>query len=182
MHIKTVSSDCDLFGIKQLQEENLRRNLRPDEALGEGFVTAVYDLPFLKLMNSYAPSIIATDGDKVIGYALVVLREIYGRHQLLNEMIDVIDGIVYKQTPLKEQKYVICGQLCVKKGYRGHGLSQKMYDRFKEVMSDRYDLCVTDVARENVRSLRAHVKAGFEVIGEVIYESVAFDVVAWHWT
>jgi hypothetical protein len=179
--IRTVSSDCDLAGIKKLQEENLRKNLSPEEALREGFVTAVYDLPFLKLMHSYAPSIISTDGDEVVGYALVVLRDIYGSHQLLDEMIDVADVIVYKQTPLKERNYVVCGQLCVKKGYRGFGLAQKMYGCLKAVMGGRFDLCVTDVARENVRSLRAHEKAGFEVIGEVVYESVEFDVVAWHW-
>jgi len=51
----------EINSIKSLQNENLKGNLPGNDAVQEGFVTAVYDLEFLRFMNDIEPSIVAID-------------------------------------------------------------------------------------------------------------------------
>lgn len=73
IEIKTVTDFTELAGIQKLQQENLKKQLDKEEAASEGFVTAEYFLAFLESMHRAGPSIIAKDGDAVVGYALVEL-------------------------------------------------------------------------------------------------------------
>lgn len=180
--IKRVTDLSELVGIKKLQQENLKKNLNPDEAATEGFVTAEYSLEFLETMHRASPSIIAKDGDKVIGYALVALESIRHHHDLLAYLFNTVDKSMYNNLTLKDSRYVIAGQLCVAKNYRGLGLARKMYQHYRACLSGSYDYCITDVAQENPRSLKTHVKSGFQVIDTLTYEGKAWDIVLWDWT
>ena len=62
---------------------------------------------------------------------------------------------------------MVVGQLCVAKNYRGLGLVQQMYQHFKKSLSGEYDYCITDVAENNPRSLKVHLKTGFQVINTI---------------
>jgi RimJ/RimL family protein N-acetyltransferase len=46
------------------------------------------------------------------------------------------------------------------------GLVERLYAEHRRRMSPHFDLMITDIDRENPRSLRAHERAGFEVIDE----------------
>ena len=83
---------------------------------------------------------------------------------------------------MADQPYVVVGQLCVGAGYRGLGLVKRMYDHFRELIHDRFDYAVTDVATANPRSLKAHLKAGFQVISTLSYGGEYWDIVLWDWT
>ena len=179
--IKLVETEEELQGIRDLQEANLSTNLSAEEAAAEGFVTASYTLDFLRTMHRSHPSVIAKDGDKVVGYALVATQEIRAHHDLLAGLFHEIDAIVYEGHPLKERNYVVVGQLCVGKGYRAMGLATKMYLFYREVLQDKYDSCLTDVVQSNQRSLRAHEKTGFIVVGTLEYGGVGWDIVMWPW-
>lgn len=76
IEIKTVTDFTELAGIQKLQQENLKKQLDKEEAASEGFVTAEYSLAFLESMYRAGPSIIAKDGDTVVGYALVELSRL----------------------------------------------------------------------------------------------------------
>lgn len=182
IEIKTVTEHTELAGIQQLQQVNLKKKLDPGEATSEGFVTAEYSIDFLETMHAASPSIIAKDGDEVVGYALVALTAIRDHHDLLADLFNVIDRTLYHGLLLKDAKYVIVGQLCVAKNYRGMGLVDQMYGHFKKCLSNRYDYCITDVASENTRSLKAHQKAGFQVIDSLSYGGISWDIVLWDWT
>ena len=41
----------------------------------------------LQAMNSASPSIIAKDGDKVVGYALVATKDIRNGHDLIQKLV-----------------------------------------------------------------------------------------------
>lgn len=179
--IKLVDQDMELQGIRDLQEANLPKNLSPEEAAEEGFVTAAYTVDFLRTMHEAHPSVIAKDGDRVVGYALVATQAVRHRHDLLNGLFNEIDRIIYKGRPIKERNYVVVGQLCVGKGYRAMGLAKKMYDHYRDRLSHEFDSCLTDVVQSNVRSLRAHEKTGFQVVGTLEYGGVGWDVVMWDW-
>jgi GNAT superfamily N-acetyltransferase len=181
IHIKLVESEEELQGIRDLQEANLSTNLSREEAATEGFVTAAYTLDFLRTMHRAHPSVIAKDGDRVVGYALVATQAVRAQHKLLAGLFDEIDAIIYQGRPLSERNYVVVGQLCVGKGYRAMGLARAMYECYRDALRDTYDSCLTDVVQSNIRSLRAHEKTGFVVVGTLEYGGVGWDVVMWDW-
>ena len=47
--------------------------------------------------------------------------------------------------------------------------------------SARYKYCVTDVDEKNPRSVKSHLKTGFEILGKIAYGGNRFYVVIWDW-
>ena len=182
IEIKLVTDQKELEGIRQLQEDNLKKNLSSEEAETEGFVTAEYSLEFLETLHKLSPSAIAKDGDRVVGYALVSPKEIRHQHDLLSDLFNNIDKIVYRDKTLMNTRYVAVGQICLAKGYRGIGLVNQMYQLFKTSLSHTYDYCLTDIAASNPRSLKAHIKIGFQVVDQLVYGGITWDIVLWDWT
>jgi len=180
--IKRVSENWEIEGIKALQEENRITNISKEEREKEGFVTASYSIELLKNMDDFEPSVIACQGNKVVGYAMVTVKELYGEHALLDGLFDAIEKMEYKGKPLGLAKVVLVGQLCIAKPFRGQGLVDKMYQYFKECLVDKYDYCITDISEANARSLRAHEKCGFKIINTLVYEEVRWHIVLWDWT
>src|SRR5580658_2806297 len=65
--ITRVGTRAQLEGILALHTANLRRNLSAEEIRTQGFVSAEYTREFLERMHAASPSIIAVDGDTVVG-------------------------------------------------------------------------------------------------------------------
>ena len=181
VHIGLTETVADLEGILQLQHENLKTGLTPEEARREGFTTAVYTLDYLREMHRLHPSVVARSGDRVVGYALVTLPDLRHGHPLLEDLFRQLDRVRFRGRLLSEAGYVVVGQLCVGKAYRGMGLAQGMYGRFRECLSDRYAFCACDVDRENPRSLKAHLRTGFEVVDTLAYGGALWDMLVWDW-
>jgi ribosomal protein S18 acetylase RimI-like enzyme len=181
IRIKLVSELSELEGIKTLQEENLKKNLTVEEAEAQGFVTAEYSINFLQTLHEQSPSVIAIDGNKVVGYALVALKSIRHQHDLLSDLFGSIDKIEYSNRLLKYSNYVVVGQLCVAKDYRGQGLVQQMYQQFKTSLFLKFDYCLTDIAENNPRSLKSHLKTGFRIVDTLHYGGIDWNIVLWDW-
>ena len=92
-----------------------------------------------------------------------------------------IDQLDFEGESLEGVNYIVVGQLCVAKGYRGIGLVSQLYGRFREAMRDRYRYAITDVARANRRSLEVHRKTGFQVIHSISFDGLEWDVLLWDW-
>lgn len=176
-----AAADADLEGIRLLQQENLRGRIPEEEALREGFTTAVYTLDFLREMHACHPSVVAKADGRVVGYALVTFPELRDGHPLLNDLFGKLDTIRFRGRLLREAGYVVVGQLCVARGYRGIGLVQAMYALFRERLSGCFAYCACDVDRENPRSLKAHRRTGFEVVDTLAYGGAMWDVLVWDW-
>ena len=181
VEVTRVSRPDEIMGIRDLQALNLKQNITADEAIDQGFLTAAYTIEYLEEMNAASPSIIAKDGDKVVGYALVATKDIRKGHDLIEGLFDAIDACEYNGKSLEDINYVVVGQLCVAKEYRGQDLVQKLYGHFRDCLSNEFTYLVTDVAQANVRSLKAHKKRGFKVINELIYGGFGWDIVLWDW-
>ena len=179
--VTRVSSPNEIIGIRDLQALNLKQNITAEEAIEQGFLTAAYTIEYLQEMNVSSPSIIAKDGDKVVGYALVATKDIRKGHDLIEGLFDAIDACEYNRKLLRDVNYVVVGQLCVAKEYRGQDLVQKLYGHFRDCLSNEFTYLVTDVAKANVRSLKAHKKRGFQVINELTYGGFGWDIVLWDW-
>ena len=182
VQINRVKDKNELQEILDLQKANLRKLIGEDEAGKEGFLTAQYTLSMMEHMHQFQPSIIAKEKDTIAGYVIITDKNSYGQHPLLDDLFDSIDKLVYKDQKLNEVKYILVGQLCVAKEYRGMGLVQKMYQYYRDCLKNEYTYLVTDVAQENPRSIKAHLKTGFEIIHSIQYGGIGWDIVLWDWT
>ena len=180
--IKLAQEVSELEGILALQRRNLKRCLSESEADEQGFLIAEYNLAYLQQMQAQRPSVVAVDDGRVVGYALVVTQEVRTGLPFISDLFDEIDRISYRGALLAGTNYVVVGQLCVDKDYRGQGLVDRLYGCFRASLDDRYHCGVTDIARANRRSLKAHQKVGFEVIHAIEYEGLTWDVVLWDWS
>lgn len=161
----TVTTDDEVRQILDLQAANLAAVLTPDTMASQGFVTVRHEPDVLRRMNQTAPSIVAKDGDQVVGYALVMPREFAADVPVLRPLFERLDGLEWRGALLRDQaRWFVMGQICVAGGYRGRGLVDGLYRTMAETTRERYDFTVTEVAARNTRSLRAHARAGFRTL------------------
>jgi GNAT superfamily N-acetyltransferase len=161
----TVSSSDEVRQILELQAANLPSALTPDTLASQGFVTVRHDRDVLERMNETAPAIVARDGDRVVGYALVMPRAFASDVPILRPLFRMLDALSWRGALLRDQpRWFVMGQICVAAGYRGRGIFDGLYRTMAGAYRDRYDFTVTEVAARNTRSLRAHARAGFQTL------------------
>ena len=171
-----VQSDAELQAILALQQLNLPRNISPAEAAAQGFVTVQHTLPILQRMHALRPSIVARDGDKLAGYAIVMPVECRSFIPVLEPMFARLDAMGFQS-----KRFYVMGQVCVAKEYRGQGVFDSLYAAHKQYLSGDFDSVVTEIAMRNTRSLRAHERVGFQIIERYRDETDDWAVVEWRW-
>ncbi len=165
VRFSTVATADEVHQILDLQAANLAAALTPETMASQGFVTVRHEPAVLLQMNERAPAIIARDGDRVVGYALVMPREFARFVPILAPLFAMLDGLSWRGTPLGDNpRWFVMGQICVASGYRGIGVFDGLYRAMADTYRDRFDFTVTEVAERNTRSLRAHARAGFEAL------------------
>ena len=165
-----------LKGILDLQRRNLAKNLNDQEVLSQGFVTVQHSMEDLEKMNSIEQHVIAVHNEKIVAYLLAMTRA--SRHDIpvLVPMFNVIDSIMQNDKPLADASYIVVGQACVDKAFRGTGVFDRIYEHYANSFRSRYEYIVTEIDAKNTRSLRAHSRAGFQTVREY----VAPDDITWH--
>jgi GNAT superfamily N-acetyltransferase len=174
-----ASTDEAFEQILRLQKKNIFHNLSRELQSEQGFVFAEHTLPVLKSMAARLPQIIALHDSRVVGYNLAMSYEMRNELPSLAPMFDEFDKCVYKGKQLNEYKFVIGGQVCVDKNFRGVGLMSKLYKETANRLPKDFELCVTEISRRNTKSLNAHQKMGFEVIADYDDGSEHWNIVAW---
>lgn len=159
-----ANSDGDLHQLLALQQANLAAHISETELRAEGFVTVQHDFELLKAMNTPYPHVVARDGEKIVGYTLVMLQAFQDQIPVLVPMFAEFDRAEFGGRRLIDRSYFVMGQVCIAKGYRGSGIFQGLYDQLKTQLSPHFDAVVTEVSLRNPRSLRAHARVGFHVI------------------
>jgi hypothetical protein len=172
----------DLGGVLDLQAANHRDVA---SAAADGFVTVRHTREDLAAMHALAPSVVSVDdetdprsrsvddddGGRVLGYALVMLRE-------SRELLPILEPMFARLDAMRLGNYYLMGQVCVAAAHRGTGMFGALYDGHAEHYGPKYDLIVTEIATRNVRSMRAHEKVGFEVIDVYEDEVESWSIVA----
>ncbi|HEX4371927.1 MAG TPA: GNAT family N-acetyltransferase [Puia sp.] len=161
---KTANSKNDLEGILDLQKANLAQSLTPDEIENQGFVTVHHSYEQLEKLNNIEKHVIAKDDDRVIGYLLAMTQKSKHDIPVLVPMFDAFNAIFYKEKKIAEYNYIVVGQVCVDKSYRGQGILDDCYDAYKKIYEGKYDFAITEIAATNSRSLNAHARIGFKQI------------------
>ncbi len=148
----------ELQEILVLQKKNLPFQRSKNELEKEGFVTISHTLDLLKAMNEICPHIIAKDQGKVIGYALCM-------HPHFSKEIPILVPMFQKIRELlpADQTFIVMGQICIDKSYRGQGIFRGLYKAMKKYLDRSFELIVTEVDGRNKRSLNAHLACGFTI-------------------
>lgn len=174
-----AQTDQDFEGILSLQRQNHYKLIDEDTQDKEGFVYAEHNLDLLKTMSGYLPQTIAVANGKVVGYTLAMTSVMKDHIIALVPMFEQFDQCFFKDKPLLDYPFVVGGQVCVAEGFRGAGVFAGLYRALADQVKDKYQLCITEIARRNPRSLRAHQKIGFEIIRTYLAQGEIWDVVAW---
>lgn len=179
---KTAKTDTELSQILELQKKNLPQNITEEQKISQGFVTVNHDFETLKKMNLLEPAIIAKESDSVIGYLLAMKPELRNEIEVLVPMFNIFDTITYKAKNLSKYNYIVVGQVCVAEGYRGKGILDAMYKEYKRVLSPKYDFALTEIITDNLRSVNAHKRIGFELLHRYTSPDTRnWDIILWDW-
>jgi len=182
--LTTVSEEKYLHEILALQKANLPNNISAEERAEQGFVTCDHSFDLLRRMNNPFPHVIALSDDKVVGYALVMLPDHRNALDVLLSMFAKIDQQQYQGQSIKDSRYFTMGQVCIAKPHRSQGIFRKLYQKMKNEMSENFDYCITEVATDNVRSLKAHAKVGFTNLHSYTDSTngKSWEIIIWDWS
>ena len=178
----TADLRTDLEGILTLQKTNLAQGLSAGEIQSQGFVTVDHTINQLKKLNDIEKHVIAKDDEKVIAYVLAMTQRSKHDIPILLPMFDTFDKIIYVGKKINEYHYIVVGQVCVDKTFRGKGIFDKCYSAYWEYYKDKYDFAITEIAATNTRSLQAHRRIGFKEINSYFApDKTEWIVVVWDW-
>ena len=178
----TGNSKNDLEGILDLQKRNLASSLTEGEIQNEGFVTVDHSYQQLEGLNAHEKHIIAKDNEKVIGYLLAMTKQSRLDIPVLIPMFELFDTISYNNKKISGYNYLVVGQVCIDKAYRGQGILDHCYETYRQHYSTKYDFAITEIATTNSRSLKAHKRIGFKEINIYISpDQTEWSVVLWDW-
>lgn len=166
----------ELLQILELQKKNLAISITNEEKHQEGFVTVEHTYDLLKKMNDAQPHIIAKDDKKVVGYALSMTKEFANHIPILTPLFHKLDSLIPET-----QNYSVMGQICIDKSYRRMGIFRGLYNQMKNELMPAYSLLLTEVATENLRSLKAHQGIGFSII-ETYLSDTEWNILEWSFT
>lgn len=178
---KQHSIEEEILGILKLQRANVENVLASDEVQREGFVTVKHKRDDLKLICGPYGHTIAKVDEEVIGYALTMLPDYSEDIEVLKPMFDTLSRLKWKTQNFNEYNYLAMGQVCVDKRYRGKGIFRGLYDHMRFSFSSHYDFVVTEIAKRNIRSLKAHQKVGFKTIHRFKDSTDDWEIVLWDW-
>ncbi|CAM1371339.1 Acetyltransferase (GNAT) family protein [Tenacibaculum sediminilitoris] len=159
LEFTTTTNLTELLQILELQQQNLPEKLSEADKKEQGFVTVRHNFELLKKMNDVHPHIIAKSNGNVVGYALSMSIFFRNDIPILIPMFDEIDTTLQGTKP-----YILMGQICIDKHYRGKGVFRGLYTKMKEEFSGIYDSIITEVDEENTRSMNAHKAIGFKTL------------------
>lgn len=178
----TSDSKNDLDGILDLQKKNLALNLSADEIHSQGFLTVTHSYNQLSKLNAYEKHVIAKNNDKVIGYLLAMTEHSKSDIPILIPMFNMFNNTTYNDKTIIDYNYIVVGQVCIEKSYRGQGILDKCYSAYKDHYSDKYDFAITEIAKSNTRSLNAHKRIGFKEIKTYTSpKNAEWIIVVWDW-
>ena len=172
MVVYTVTKNVkDLSEILKLQKANLPDNLSEKTKKEQGFVTVHHHLEMLQKMHTIHPHTIALYNNKLIGYALSMSRKFSNDIPILAPMFSKI-----KASEKREENYLIMGQVCVARDFRGKGVFRGLYDHMKKIFSNVYDCIITEINSKNSRSMNAHLTLGFQELARYDFEGETWIV------
>ena len=181
LKITEANSPEELMEILILQEKNHRHNISIEAGLENGFLSVRHELAVLEKMNLASPQIIAKVDNKVVAFAMVMLRSFKASIPALIPLFETLEEVSYKEKRITHYNYYVMGQICIDENYRSKGIFDQLYSKHKEIYSKQFDICVTEISSKNLRSMKAHQRVGFEVVHTFQDKVDKWNIVVWDW-
>lgn len=160
------ASAADYPGILVLHRKNLVSNLSPIERKN-GFLSIDINEQQITTANKDLAVIVAVRDKSVIGYIWGTTQEYNQQFPLLKYMMSLYEETLFQRQPLSSYRSFLYGPVCVAISYRGTGVFQGLFQELLAQVALQYDAGVAFVAKDNLRSLRAHTqKLKMEVLKE----------------
>ncbi len=166
--------------ILQLQKKNSISTLSKDQQLQQGFVFTRHTKAVLKMMSDQLPQVIMLHNNRVVGYNLAMTSAMKKQRPVLTPMFNEIEKCIYMGRPLRDHQFMVGGQVCLDADFRGRGLMSKLYHETAKRLPPGYELCVTEIAARNTKSLNAHLKMGFEILTSYTDGKELWNIVVWN--
>ena len=133
-------------------------------------------------MNEIEPHIIAKSDDKVIAYLLAMTSASKDNIPVLKPMFAIFDNIYFNNKAVSAYNYIVVGQVCVDKAFRGQGVLDNCYEAYERTFNDKYDFAITEIAVRNNRSINAHKRIGFSQLHSYTApDGEKWSIVIWKW-
>jgi hypothetical protein len=164
-----------------LQQANLKNNIAVVTQQSQGYLSFPYTVAILQRMMRTEPQPTAYAEGQVIGYALATTLTVCQTIDLMLPLLNMFNQLIFNGKPLTDYRYYVMGQVCVRAGYRGIGVFDALYAQHKIWFSNRYDFVVTEIAADNLRSIAAHRRVGFQTLHRY-FDAVSqktWEVVIW---
>ncbi len=178
----TAETEADLLQILALQKRNLAVSLNKAETESQGFVTVEHTYSLLQNLHKQEKQVVAKENNQVIGYLLAMTPVSKSTIPVLVPMFDEFDSIDFAGKKVSTFRYLVVGQVCIDKAYRGMGVLDNMYAAYRRFFVPKYDFAITEIAANNTRSLRAHQRVGFAELHRYTgTDNIPWVVVVWDW-
>jgi ribosomal protein S18 acetylase RimI-like enzyme len=164
-----------------LQLLNLKNNIDVVTQQSQGYLSFPYTNAILRRMMHDEPQPTAFADGQVIGYALTTTLNVCQTIDLMLPLLDMFNQLTYNGKPLSDYRYYVMGQVCVRTDYRGVGVFDALYAKHRTWFADHYDFVVTEIAADNLRSIAAHRRVGFQTLHRY-FDAVSqktWEVVIW---
>tara|TARA_R100000935_G_scaffold15475_1_gene31028 strand:- start:3100 stop:3678 length:579 start_codon:yes stop_codon:yes gene_type:complete len=161
---KRCNTQEEILGILKLQKKNLFSTITQEQSKADGFLTCTHTMDLLEKWNEITPHIIAIKNKTVLGYLLGMPSEASEDMPILRPMFQMFDEVEYNDKTISSYNYIVVGQVCIAKEYRGKGLLYNLYQLYLKVYKYKFDFAITEIAARNKRSLQAHLNNGFKQI------------------
>ena len=97
-------------------------------------------------------------------------------------MFAIFDNIYFNNKPVSAYNYIVVGQVCVDKAFRGQGVLDNCYEAYERAFNDKYDFAITEIAVRNNRSINAHKRIGFSQLHSYTApDGEKWSIVIWKW-
>jgi GNAT superfamily N-acetyltransferase len=169
---KQADSDIELRQILKLQQANLPKNITTEDKVTQGFLTVEHSFELLKQMNEVCKHTIALAENQIVGYALSMHPSFGDKIPVLKPMLVEIKKVV----PL-DCNYIIMGQVCIAKNYRGKGIFRGLYKAMKKFLPTNVDKIITEVDTKNIRSITAHHSVGFRELKRYVADEKEWSLI-----
>ena len=124
--LATASTDEHLEQILALQRRYHLKSVSAEVQSAEGFVFAEHTLGLLQRMAAQSPQAIALDRGKVVGYCLSLHASLKAEVPSLVPMFEQFGECMYRGKPLPSYRFIVGGQVCVDRDYRGQRLLSRL--------------------------------------------------------
>lgn len=172
--------ESDIIPISNIQSENLRDNLTPEQ-LKDGYLSIAFSENEFRAFNRDLGVVVAKARGQVIAYCCVSSAAFNAEFPILDQIVANLSTYLIPGTDQRPTEATTCfyGPACIALPFRGRKVLTHLFSHgIKLSKNAGYSFCFSFVSSENQRSIKAHLKLPFHKVGKVLYNNNEYMVIA----